>query len=132
MKTFKSIALIVLLFAFACKGGPGGKGPGDVYKDAMMKIADGKYEAAMEMMAQKDDNEMTNEEREKTMGMLGMTNAAIQAKGGIKKIEILSEEISEDGVRANIEYKITFGNGEVNEDDNELIKEDGKWKLLGL
>jgi len=132
MKILKTFALITLLFAFACKGGPGGKGPGDVYKDAMMKIADGKYEAAMEMMAQKGDNEMTNEEREKTMGMFGMTNATIQAKGGIKKIEILSEEISEDGVRAYIEYKITFGNGEVSEDDNELIKEDGKWKLMGL
>lgn len=132
MKILKTFALISLLFAFACKGGAGSSSPGDVYKDAIMKLADGKYEEVMDMMADEDDEEMTSEEREKTMGIFGMANATIQSKGGIKSIEILNEEISEDGNKASIDYKMTFGNGEVNEDDNELIKVDGKWKLTGL
>lgn len=133
MKALKTVLLISVIFAFACKGGIGsGKGPGDVYKDAMNKIADGEYEAVMEMMAIEEGTEATAEELEKTMGILGMVNAMIQAKGGLKSIDIINEEISEDGNSAKIEYKLNFGNGETSEEDSNLVKIDGQWKLQGL
>ncbi len=130
MKTLRLIFVILTVIAFGCKGG--GSKPGDVYKDALLKIEDGKYEEVISMMAKEDGTVMTDEETEKTMGMLGIVNATIKNKKGIKSIEILEEKLSEDGNKADIEYKVTFGNGEINEEDSELIKVDGQWKLLGL
>ena len=51
------------------------------------------------------------------------------AKGGVTDIEVLSEEISEDGNSAVVKMKITYGNGESEEDETKLVLVDGKWLL---
>lgn len=50
-------------------------------------------------------------------------------KGGIKDIEIISEEISEDGATAKVVLKQTYGNGESDEGNYDMVKENGKWKM---
>lgn len=51
----------------------------------------------------------------------------LEKKQGIKNIEIISEEIAEDGNTATVKLKFTYGNEEVNEEKMDMIKRDGKW-----
>lgn len=44
-------------------------------------------------------------------------------------IEILSEEISEDGNTATVKIKQTYGNGETQEGTQSMVKRDGKWLM---
>lgn len=50
-----------------------------------------------------------------------------KAKDGFKDFEIISEDI--DGDEAEVTIKITFGNGETDEESLDMVKVDGKWKL---
>lgn len=52
-----------------------------------------------------------------------------EKKGGLKNTEVISEEISEDGNSAKVKMKYTYGNGETEDQDMELIKKDGKWMM---
>lgn len=50
-------------------------------------------------------------------------------KGGLKDVEFVSEEITEDGNRAKVVLKHIYGNGETDEDKMDLVKKDGKWMI---
>jgi hypothetical protein len=127
MKNFRVLFVLAALFAMACSGG--GKGPGDVFKDTMMKLADGKYDAVIAVMANDDGQGVSDDEKEKTMAMLGMANAQIVSKKGISKINILSEEISEDGLSAKITYEMVFGDDDTATEEAIMLKVEGKWKM---
>ncbi len=53
----------------------------------------------------------------------------LEEKGGVKSIEVLSEEISDDGKTATVELRQTYGNGETSEDSMDLILSGGKWLM---
>ena len=46
-----------------------------------------------------------------------------------KEIEIVSEEMAEDGNSAIVTYKQHYGDGSVKEDTQKMIKVDGKWLM---
>ena len=50
-------------------------------------------------------------------------------KEGISKVEMLSEEMAEDGQTATVTMKITYGNGETEESDVAMVLKDGAWKM---
>ena len=50
--------------------------------------------------------------------------------GAIKSIEIISEEISEDGTTAEVEYKQVFEDGTEDEGTQTMVKKDGKWLIV--
>ena len=52
-----------------------------------------------------------------------------EKKGGIKDIEILSEQVAEDGNTAMVKTKYTYGNGETEEGEQQMVKKDGKWLM---
>jgi len=132
MKRFQVLFILAALFAMACSSG-GGKGPGEVYQDAMMKLADGQYDVVMGMMTMDDDaEELSGEEKEKTMAILGMAHGQIQAKGGIKEFTILEEVIAEDGLSAVVKFEVVFGDGDTSEDEATMLKVDGKWLMKGF
>ena len=54
---------------------------------------------------------------------------AIKHNGGIKKIDILKEDIYSESESAYVDFKIEFKNGSDYEKYLRLIKEEGKWKL---
>lgn len=58
-----------------------------------------------------------------------MGASEIEKKGGVKTIEIVEEKISDDGTTATVKWKITYGNGETDDSDAELIKINGNWKM---
>jgi len=53
----------------------------------------------------------------------------LEKKGGLKSFEVLSEEIAEDGNSAVVKFKQVFGNGEESEDEQKMVKVDGKWLM---
>ncbi len=52
-----------------------------------------------------------------------------ESKGGIKGVEIVSEEIAEDGNSAVVTFKLQYGDGTEEEDSQEMINRDGKWLM---
>ncbi|WP_246368578.1 DUF4878 domain-containing protein [Phocaeicola faecicola] len=53
----------------------------------------------------------------------------LDEKGGLKEIEIVSEEIAEDGNSAVVTFKQHYGDGSVKEDTQKMAKVDGKWLM---
>ena len=52
-----------------------------------------------------------------------------EEKGGIVKVEALNETISEDGKSAEVELKLTYGDGtEETENVDMVCNEAGEWK----
>ncbi len=51
----------------------------------------------------------------------------IKGKSGIESFNIQSEEITGD--TAKVVFKIIYGNGTTKEDNEELIKEQGAWRI---
>ncbi len=62
-------------------------------------------------------------------GVLVSKSETMGKNGGIKNIDMLSEEITGD--IAKVAFEITYGNGEKVKQDETLIKEDGAWRVGG-
>ena len=53
----------------------------------------------------------------------------LEKNGGIKSIEIISEEIAEDGNSAVVKFKQIYGDDTEKEDSQKMVKVDGKWLM---
>lgn len=127
MKKILTSLTVVLVFVMMSCGG--GNTPGKVVEGAFMKIGEGDFAGAADMMA-KEDGALTAEEHDKVVALLSLAKGQLEENEGIKAIEVLSEEIAEDGNSADIKYKIIYGNGEEEEDEAKVVLLDGEWKLL--
>lgn len=137
MKKIMILGLAVLTsFAVSCSGGSNSKfsknGPGAAAEEYSQYILKGEFEKIFEMV---DVPEGTSEEElafAKTMISMMFSEGMKQfeeKKGGLQKMEVLSEEISEDGNTAKVTLEQTFGNGESAKETINFIKKDNKWKL---
>lgn len=61
--------------------------------------------------------------------VVALVSAIYESNGGLKDYEILGEQISEDGQSAIVNVKYTFGNGEINEDTEEMILTEKGWTM---
>ena len=92
----------------------------------------GNYEKFVDGIAFKDGLSGEEIEQQKKMWISLLEEKGtkeFEKKGGIESIEIISEEIAEDGNSAVVKFKQTFGNGEVDEDSQTMVKKDGKWLM---
>ena len=105
-------------------------------KDAAMKSANhlksGNYEAFVDDLA--FNKELSKDEMKEQKAMLVSLlkekgEKSIEQNGGIKKIEFVSEKISEDGNTAKVVLNYIYGNGETDENTFDLIKSNDKWKV---
>lgn len=106
--------------------------PGGALKDYVSALNDGDYETFVEGVYFSE--RMSERRKEKQKAQLlslardkGTTEFA--QKGGLKRLEILSEEISEDGASAIVEYKRIFGNGEEDTGKQKMVKCEEKWLM---
>lgn len=53
----------------------------------------------------------------------------MEKKGGIKSVEILSEDIASDGKTAVVKFKVVYGNDLEQTDEQKMVKTDGKWLM---
>ena len=54
---------------------------------------------------------------------------ALEEKGGLKHVEVVSETIDDDGLTATVVLRQTYGNGESEEDSTEMVLVDGRWMM---
>ncbi|MDY0104292.1 MAG: DUF4878 domain-containing protein [Lentimicrobium sp.] len=130
MRQINRISMIMAVFAFfafmaSCGGGA--KSPADVSKSFVEKIEKGDVSAAVKMLDGAD--KATEEEIQKMEAFLGEGSKEVASKGGIKSIDVLSETISDDGMEADVDLKVIYGNGEEDESTTKLKKIDGNWKI---
>ena len=128
-KLFKVMSCALALVFAACSSP---STPGEAAKAYAEDLYGGNTEAVYENIDY--GTEATAEEIEQTKQMLTeMWNEKgkpqIDAKGGVTDIEVLSEENSHAGTSAAGKMKITYGNGESEEDETKLVLVDGKWLL---
>lgn len=126
-----AIAFVLTMSLQSCGGGGvAGNSPGATVKRSINLVAEKNYEKVVELYAKKDGTAFTDEEKGKILGLMTMANAELVKKQGVKSLDIIEEKISEDGKTANVKWKITYGNGEVDNNDGELIKVGNDWKMI--
>lgn len=113
-----SLVALGLILATACSA----PSPGNVVKRFYFLLSAGQTDAAI--------NECSKEL--KAFGpklSAGMEEAAreIKQKGGLRSIEIESEEI--DREKAEVAARITFGDRSTKKEHHALVREEGRWRL---
>lgn len=105
--------------------------PGAALKNYMSALSDKDYEKFIDgCNISEADSDKAKEIREGLIAMIQEKGSkTIEKKGGLKEIEIVSEEMAEDGNSAIVTYKQHYGDGSVKEDTQKMIKVDGKWLM---
>jgi Spy/CpxP family protein refolding chaperone len=127
--SYLALAAFVVLMAAACSSTPAG--PGAAMKEYYEALIKGDYEKFAEGVKFKDADtpEKAAEQKEGIVSMLKEKMDKAPAEKKPTAIEIVSEEIAEDGNSAKVNYKVTLANGNVDEDDQQMVKVDGKWLM---
>lgn len=117
--------VMALLLTVACSP----SSPSAAAKKYSEYLKSGNYDKFVEGIAFKD-TETAETSKVALIAMLEeKASKEFDKKGGIKDIEIISEEISEDGKTAKVVLKQTYGNGDSEEGNYDMVKQDGKWKM---
>lgn len=126
-KLFYLLAMVVTLFTFtACSGG----GPGSALKEYVEAMQKGDYEKCVDGIALVNvEPDQQQSVRDSYVALMKKGAKNIERKGGIKNIEILSEEIASDGNTAVVKLKLTYGNGKEETEEQKMVKTDGKWLM---
>ena len=127
MKKLLSVfAIVAALFTIACSSPAT---PSDAAEKVYQLIADGEYEAAAEEFYYEGDAEQIAQQKAMITSLFTEKVAPqIEAKGGITACEAVAETLSEDGLEASVEVKLTYGNGEVENNDVDMVLTDNGWK----
>lgn len=117
------------LFMTSCSSS---SSPGDAYKGYMELMNKGDYKAFAQGFAV--DETQTPEEQEQATqmieGLIGdKTKKMMEEKQGLKDVQVLEETIGEDGKTATLKVKYVYGDGTEEEGTQEMVKQDGKWKM---
>lgn len=115
---------LVAIIVMACSSNTPGGAALKYYND----VKNGNYEAYVDGIAFKE--EITAEDKEQFVTLMKeKADKEYKKKEGISKVEMLSEEVEEDGQTATVTMKITYGNGETEESDVAMVLKDGVWKM---
>ncbi len=121
-------AVLIVLLAFAglsvtaCSSS---ESPSDVVKKFWGYVEKGETGAAYEHLT--SNARMFIEGFGGGRGGLSDQTKKIQEQGGIKSMEVKSEEITGD--TAVVKLMLSYGNGETDEELFKLAKEEGEWKI---
>ncbi len=97
-------------------------GPKSTYTKFMKYVLKEDFETAVDMLYEAD--KASAEEKALVVGLL---KEFLAQKGGIKDFEILSEQITNDGAKAKLKVKYTYGDGSTKETTENLVKTDDGW-----
>lgn len=127
---FGLFTLCFFLFS-ACSSSESSNSPGEAAKKYTNYLKSGDYEKFVDGVAVGEDVSEKELEAGKAMlvAMMDKAKKQIEAKGGIKDVEVVSETIDEDGKTAKVVLKTTYGDGSTEEKTNRMVLENGKWKM---
>lgn len=123
--TLALVTMAALSLLVSCSGS--GKTPADISKSFIYSLEKGDVDAAYDLL--NGTGEATEEEMQKMKAFLGEGSKQIAEKKGIKSIEVVEETISEDGTKADVTLRVTYGNGEEDESESVLRKTEEGWKI---
>jgi hypothetical protein len=132
MKKIGYLALTALFIglAVACSSTPASPSAAlKTYYDALMK---GDYEKFVDgiYFSEAKTSAEIKEEKEGYLALLkDKVDKSTDSDEMFTDIEVLSEEILEDGNNAVVKVKYIYANGKTTEDSCEMIKKDGKWLM---
>jgi hypothetical protein len=123
------VAVTMALLLVSCGGG-GGKSPAEIEQGLWDLIKQGKYEKAVDYWA--DNSDCTDKAQKETLKGLALMSTekmkqSIEEKG-LKDVKI-SQTISEDGLTANVDVVLTYGDGSTEDQTKKYKKVDGQWKI---
>lgn len=126
--TINAIILSVFMaFVFNFCSSTGGNSPGKAVIKLYETMKNKEFDKTAKMYVTKDGEQLSEDEAKKVEGMIGMGSKEYEEKGGLDKVIIEEEEISEDGNSAKVHFTIHFKNGETDEETLHLNKFNGNW-----
>ncbi len=131
MKTVKFFSAAILglfiLIGYSCGGGASSNSPSDIVSDYFEKWDAGDYDGMMQYFDGYE--EFTEKEKEDYKKFLGMAAGSMKDAEGIKEVNVLKEEINEDGSKAIVEIELTMNNGDTKKEEAELVKVNDEWRI---
>lgn len=128
MKKIFSLAIMAVVMCLMASCG-GSDTPGSVAKKCSEMMMDGNFKGIAEYMDFGDNADKAQIDAAISM-LEAIGKEAIQEelskKDGVKSIDIVEEKI--DGEKATVVLKVTYGNGEEESQDVNMVLRDGKWK----
>ena len=102
--------------------------PKDVVTTYLQAMKSKNYEKAADCFYIEGTKDEVKEAKAQLVGLIEKGGKSIEEKGGIKSFKINSVEEEDD--KAVVKGEITYGNGEVDDDEEiETKKVDGKWYI---
>lgn len=124
---YLSLILFCVVFA-SCSS----KAPGAAAKKYMEYVKDGDFEQFADGIMYQEDATQEDIEQSKAMITSLLKEKAvkeIEKKGGIDKIEIVSETVAQDGKTADVVLRMIYGNGSSEESNCKMVLDQGIWKM---
>jgi len=125
-KIYSTLLLIAVLFSFnSCSSEPAS--PGDAIAKTYDLIKIKKFKKVAAMYVSRDGIKLSDEESKKLEGLAGMAYTEFEKNDGIKNVEIIEDNINEDGKTSKVKFKVHFNNGDTKNEKANLIEIDGDW-----
>lgn len=123
MKKFAFVLLAILVMSLALIS-CGKPTPSSITADCIEYVKKGDYAAYANTFNVTDAEKLELQEMFEKKG-----KAVMEKQQGIASYEIIEEKISEDGLTAVVNAKITYGNGDVDENNKfNFVKVNDEWK----
>lgn len=132
MKKILYFVLAVASAALVASCGGGASAPGEAAKQYAGYMADGNYDKFIDGIYVAPDAPAAEVEQSKAMLKAMLTEKGaktLEEKGGMSSVEVLSEEMAEDGRSAVVTLLYTYGNGETSEEKMDMILDGSRWKM---
>ena len=132
-KIYMTTFVIILFAGFCSCNSTSSNTPGMAVTSLYEKMKNNEFDKVAKMYVTKDGKQLSNDETKKLEGMVGMGAKEFDKKGGLDKVTIDEEKISEDGNSAQVDFTIHFKNGKTDNENVSLIKVNGNWviKIIG-
>ncbi|WP_298370390.1 DUF4878 domain-containing protein [uncultured Lutibacter sp.] len=132
-KIYMTTFVIILFAGFCSCNSTSSNTPGMAVTSLYEKMKNNEFDKVAKMYVTKDGKQLSNDETKKLEGMVGMGAKEFDKKGGLDKVTINEEKISEDGNSAQVDFTIHFKNGKTDNENVSLIKVNGNWviKIIG-
>lgn len=125
-----SIAAVGVMVS--CGGGATSSSPGAAAKEYAEAIAEGDYDKFIDGIHFSEGTSADEIAQGKLMlrSMLNEKGAkTLEERGGMKSVEVISEEIAEDGKTAKVNMRYTYGNGETSDEAMDMFLDGKTWKM---
>jgi hypothetical protein len=116
---------VILLAVVAVSCSSKSNSPKDVAETFIQAMKSKNYEKAADCFYYEGTKDEIKADRAQVVAFMEKAGQSMEKDGGIKSYKINS--IDEDGDKAVVKGEITYGNGEVDDDEIKTIKVDDKW-----